>query len=1165
VSAPAKDLLRVLDELGATLRVDGERLAIVGDQRALGDPQLMAALRARKPELIALVTERARIDGYRIPEGTARITPEMLPLVALTQAQIDAIARAVPGGAAGIQDIYPLAPLQEGILFHHRLRGEGDAYVLPTLLRFDSRDRLDGFVRALDEVVARHDILRTSVHWEGLDAPVQVVWRHARVEIETLAAGPDAVARLEALADPRRVRLDLGRAPLVRGCAARDTTNGRWLLQLLHHHLVLDHTASALLVREVVLILQDRRAELPAPVAFRGFVARARRGRTIAEHEAYFRAQLGDIDAPTAPFDLLDVQGDGADLRTARAELEPELARRLRRQARDRGVSAACLFHLAWARVLACCTGRDDVVFGTVLFGRLHAGADAARAIGMFLNTLPLRVRIGDDSVEQAVKRTHASLIELVQHEHAPLSLAQRASAVPAHLPLFTSLLNYRHSHVADGPVFDGIEHLGGHDRTNYPVVLHVDDLGDGFAITAETDATIDPVRVRDFMARALGSLAAALERAPATAMHAVEVLPAAERARVVDGFNATATAYPGGLLHQLFEQQAAQRPEAIAVCYEDRQVRYGELEARSNRLARRLRALGVAPDAMVGVLMQRSEGLPVALLATLKAGGAYLPLDPAAPDERLARMMGDAAPAAVIADAALVGRVPPCGAPVVVIEDEGPLDLGGARAGDDGALDPAALGLRDDHLAYVIYTSGSTGEPKGAMNEHRAIVNRLLWMQDAYGLGPDDAVLHKTPFGFDVSVWELFWPLMVGARLVIARPDGHKDPAYLGEVIRDAGVTTLHFVPSMLRAFLADAGAVAGCARVVRMICSGEALAPALVQAARAVLPHVALHNLYGPTEAAVDVTAWACRGDETTVPIGRPIANTRMYVLDGRRQPVPVGVAGELWIGGVQVGRGYLHRPELTAERFVADPFVEGGRMYRTGDLGRWRDDGALEYLGRNDFQVKIRGVRIELGEIEAQLTRVPGVREAVVMAREDVAGDPRLVAYVVVEGGVTPEGLRGQLGARLPEAMVPAAYVVLGALPLSANGKLDRKALPAPDGDAVLRRAYAAPEGEIETALAQIWSELLNVERVSRNDSFFELGGHSLLAVQLVERLSRRRWTIDIRALFKQPVLAAMAAAVRVERDADRAAIEVPRNAIPAQPAAVADDDETEEFRL
>jgi acyl-coenzyme A synthetase/AMP-(fatty) acid ligase/aryl carrier-like protein len=450
-------------------------------------------------------------------------------------------------------------------------------------------------------------------------------------------------------------------------------------------------------------------------------------------------------------------------------------------------------------------------------------------------------------------------------------------------------------------------------------------------------------------------------------------------------------------------------------------------------------------------------------------------------------------------------------------------------------------------------------------MNEHRGIVNRLHWMQQAYALTPDDVVLQKTPFGFDVSVWEFFWPLMAGARLVLARPDGHKDPAYLGELIRSSGVTTLHFVPSMLQVFLARPDAVAGCASLRRVVCSGEALSAGLARQCRERLPHARLYNLYGPTEAAVDVSAWTCGSDDgDSIPIGRPIANTRLYLLDDALRPVPVGVAGELYIGGAQVARGYLNRPELTAQRFIADPFVEGGRLYRTGDLGRWRADGAIEYLGRNDFQIKLRGQRIEPGEIEAQLRALDGIAEAAVLAREDRSGALALVAYVVPTSPdemPEPAQLRSQLGEHLPEHMLPAAYVRLAALPLSANGKLDRKALPAPQDEAFSRQAFAPPRGETEQALAAIWSQLLGVERIGRHDSFFALGGHSLLAMQLLEHLRRRDWTIDVRAVFDRPELAAMAAAVRTAPTT-----EIPHNAIPVRFAAPDDEsEETEEFRL
>ena len=450
------------------------------------------------------------------------------------------------------------------------------------------------------------------------------------------------------------------------------------------------------------------------------------------------------------------------------------------------------------------------------------------------------------------------------------------------------------------------------------------------------------------------------------------------------------------------------------------------------------------------------------------------------------------------------------------------------------------SVGLTPHHVAYVIYTSGSTGMPKGVMNEHRGIVNRLIWMQQSYGLDMQDVVLQKTSFGFDVSVWEFFWPLFTGARLAMARPEGHKDPAYLVETMRRNGVTTIHFVPSMLQVFL-DHAEVAQCSALRRVMCSGEALPSALVQRLRERIPQAILHNLYGPTEAAVDVTAWTCPPDKipASIPIGKPIANTRIYVLDGHGQPVPVGVTGELYIGGVQVARGYLNRPELTAERFLKDPFSAEAeaRMYRTGDLGRWRRDGNIEFLGRNDFQVKIRGFRIELGEIEARLAEYAGIREAVVLAREDTPGDKRLVAYYTCtntsdprETTVGAEQLRTHLSVKLPEYMVPAAYVEMESLPLTPNGKLDRKALPAPEGDAYAVRGYEAPVGELETMLAGIWAEVLKLERVGRHDNFFELGGHSLLAVRVVSRIRQvLNVEVAIRELFGRPGLADFARGV------------------------------------
>ncbi|MBH5403192.1 amino acid adenylation domain-containing protein, partial [Bradyrhizobium sp. CNPSo 4010] len=604
-----------------------------------------------------------------------------------------------------------------------------------------------------------------------------------------------------------------------------------------------------------------------------------------------------------------------------------------------------------------------------------------------------------------------------------------------------------------------------------------------------------------------------------------------------------TAVTYPEQqCIHELFEAQVQKAPDAVAVVYQDQRVSYGELNAHANQLAHHLIGLGVKPDQPVAICVARSVAMVVGLLAILKAGGAYLPLDPAYPPARLHQVLEDAAPHLLLADAA--GRSAlgdDALADVSVVDLETAMPAWADLPASDP--DPRALGLTSRHLAYVIYTSGSTGTPKGAQNEHRAIVNRLIWMQNAYALKATDVVLQKTPFGFDVSAWEFFWTLLEGATLVLAPPGTHRDPAALVDLIISQRITTVHFVPSMLVSFM-DAKSVERCRSLRRVLCSGEALPAASVHRVRSLLPWTGLHNLYGPTEAAIDVTAWSCPDefDGAIVPIGRPIANTRVYLLDGHGAPVPFGAVGELYVGGAGVARGYLNRPELTAERFIASPFVDGDRLYKTGDLARYLPDGNLEFLGRNDDQVKIRGFRIEPGEIAARICEHPLVREAVVVAQPDRAGEKRLVGYVVcapeaasngLDGSELAGALRAQLSAHLPEYMVPAAFVRLAALPLTVNGKLDRKALAAPDDEAYAHRAYEPPQGEIETALAEIWAELLDVERVGRHDHFFALGGHSLLAMQLISRVSQAiGFTLPLTTLFAKPVLADLAASIMDE---------------------------------
>jgi amino acid adenylation domain-containing protein len=577
---------------------------------------------------------------------------------------------------------------------------------------------------------------------------------------------------------------------------------------------------------------------------------------------------------------------------------------------------------------------------------------------------------------------------------------------------------------------------------------------------------------------------------------------------------NDTKAEFPGtSCIHQLFEEQVVSTPTAAAVVFQGDSLSYQELNRRANMLAHYLRELGVKPDLRVAICAERSFEMVIALLAVVKAGGAYVPLDPAYPVDRLRFMLEDCAPVALLTQGRLQGIFAGIsdGLPVLDLAAGTPPWLGMPETNPDRN----AIELTSQHLAYIIYTSGSTGLPKGVMVEHKGLVNRILWMQRAYNLNCEDAVLQKTPFSFDVSVWEFFWPLLTGARLVMARPEGHKDAAYLCEAIHQNRITTLHFVPSMLQVFVEHADLVQSSA-LKHVVCSGEALPGTLVRRFRERLPKVALHNLYGPTEATVDVTAWSCPPEspqQANPPIGRPIANTQIYILDDSGEQVPIGAVGELYIGGVQVARGYLNRAELTREKFLPDPFtsIPGGRMYRTGDLARWLTDGNIEYLGRNDFQVKIRGFRIELGEIEARLAEHPEVREAVVIAREDEPGDKRLVAYytatAVASNERRAEVLRLHLAAKLPDYMVPTAFVMLGSMPLTVNGKLDRKALPAPGRDAYASHGYEAPVGETEIALAKIWAEVLKIERIGRHDNFFELGGHSLGATRMIARITAR----------------------------------------------------------
>ncbi|WP_369929417.1 amino acid adenylation domain-containing protein [Xanthomonas sp. NCPPB 2632] len=1057
------------------------------------------------------------------PDSLARpsideLTPGRFPLIDVTQGDIDFIAENVDGGASNIQDIYALSPLQDGILFHHMLNRRGDTYLHVSQLSFAERSLLDRFLEAMQRVVDRHDILRTSFFWENVSTPAQVVCREATLSVEEMAFDPDAGPVSRQLAerfDASEHRIDLRKAPLLRFVVAEDAVNGRWLLLQRLHHLIGDHSTSDVMRREVRAFLDGRGADLPEPKPFRHLIAQARHGVSEQDHRAFFTQMLSTIDGPTLPFGLAQVHLDGSSTVEARYMVPPEVQERLRGQARKMGVSLASLCHFAWAMVLARVSARTQVVFGTVLLGRLQGSIGADQAMGLHINTLPLRIDIGSTGVGESVRATHDRLARLLEHEHASLAMAQRCSTLEAGVPLFSSLLNYRHHVVREGvevPASDDIRFLGGRERTNYPINLSVEDFGNALGLTVHVVDSIDPRRVCAYVQQAFERLAEALDHAPHAPADSLDILPVSERDMLLGDWATQAMATPTvDCIHRMFEREVGLHPGAIALHDGLRGMTYAELNLRANRLAHALLERGAGPDTLVAVCMERSIGLMVACLAIWKSGAAYVPVDPAQPAGRIAFILEDADPMLLLVDGS---------APTIDGFAGRTLDLGDEATADMPESNPETRELTPDHLAYVIYTSGSTGRPKGVMVEHRGLANLVDAQAEAFALTPSSRVLQFASPGFDASISEILVTLCSGARLELASRESMMPGAALAATLRERDVSHVTLPPAALRHLPLEAGE-----GLRTLVVAGEACPPSL---ARAWSQGRRLVNAYGPTEGTVCASMHICEGGASMpwLPIGRPMDHVSIYLLDERGEPVPVGVVGEMWIGGVGVARGYLNLPGQTLERFVPDRFSAQpqARMYRTGDLARHLPDGQLVYVGRNDEQVKIRGFRIEPGEIEERLCAHPSVEAAAVVA--DGEGE-RLVAYVVTghagEDGLASR-LRTFLAESLPDYMLPAAFVPVASMPLNANGKLDRRRLPAIGQEGFASEAYAAPEGPIEARLADLWSELLAVDAVGRHDHFFRLGGHSILAIRMLSRLGTALGiTVPLSVLFDYPVLA------------------------------------------
>ncbi len=1081
-------------------------------------------------QTIAELAEAA--GGERQPDdSTSRAVPASWQI---DPAVLEAVRRVYPQA----EDAYPLTPLQQGLLFHSLYEPQSGVYIeqLSCLLR-GSLDQA-AFLEAWRMVIARSTPLRSAFMWQELNAPMQVVLPGETPPVVELdwreVSEPQQRERLrEFLQADRLTDFDLTRPPLMRLALIRVADDARYLIWT-HHHIVLDGWCLPIILGELfscyASLKGGAKPDEPQAESYRDYVGWIlSQDQTAAEQ--YWRKTLAGMTSPTPlPADRFsDGTQPAAGYGMHRLTISAARTAALQAFASRARITVNTLVQGAWALLLSRYSGEEDVLFGTTVSGRSADVPGIETMLGLFINTLPLRVTVSPEAVlETWLQGLLQQNAELRQYEHTSLAQIQNWSQMPRGRQLFDSLLVFD-NHPTDRTLDDGGAGLTAHDvylegQTNYPLTVNVVPGESLCFLLSYQQKRFSPGQVRR-LAEHLDVVLDEVAAQPDMALARIEVLGAAERRQVVAEWNATARAYPtAAAVPALIYEQVQRTPAAVAVRLEAQTLSYAALWSRSAALAAELRRHGVGPDVLVGICAERSLELVVGLLGIWQAGGAYVPIDPRYPAERIAYMLGDAAPGVLLTPPALRAQLPPFAGVCLDLPTTDP-------AASEENAPPAAVRL--EQLAYTIYTSGSTGRPKGAGNTHGGLLNRLQWMQEAFTLTSADRVLQKTPIGFDVSVWEFFWPLLAGAELVLAQPEEHKDGLRLVDRIVRQRITTLHFVPPMLQAFLETPGVEACAGPLRRVICSGEALAAAVQRQCWAKLPGVALHNLYGPTEAAIDVTAWRC--EPTTpaepVPIGRPIANTQIYLLDRRGEPVPVGVPGELYIGGVNVARGYHQRPGLTAERFVPDAFgpEPGRRLYRTGDLARARPDGAIEYLGRLDHQVKIRGVRIELGEIESGLYQHPAVQDAVVVAQATAAGSKRLVGYVVprAEQAVTGELLRQWLGTQLPEALVPSVVVVVATLPLTPNGKVDRGALPVPEEVGTRTAAYEAPATETERVLATIWAEVLGHARVGRRDNFFALGGDSINTLQVLARAHQRGVKLTPKQLFEHPTVETAAA--------------------------------------
>ncbi|MEM9819925.1 MAG: amino acid adenylation domain-containing protein [Bacteroidota bacterium] len=1034
----------------------------------------------------------------------------------------------------------PLSFSQERLWFLDKLSGSVQ-YHLPGVLKFTGELDLELLQAAFQNVVNRHEVLRTVYREEeGVSYQEVLEMNQWSMDADVAQLITDEVTINNIIESAINKPFDLSNDHMLRAQVIK-TGAAEHLLIFVMHHIASDGWSISLFIDELSeYYLAQKENRVPVfnalPIQYADYALWQRNyleGEVLDHKLNYWTDQLQSVEPLNLPTDFSRPPIQSSKGNSISFTVDAPLTMKLNALSRREEATLYMLLLSAFKVMLQKYSGQEDITVGCPIANRMQAESEAI--IGFFVNTLALRSDLCDDPrFVDLLAQVKATTLDAYANQEVPFEKIVDKVAKErdrSRNPIFQVMMTlHNNPDAVDVDLKDAQLSSVSYERTTSQFDLSFDMIETAEGLEVEiiyctalfTEATIN--RMQQHFQKLLEAIVAQ----PEANIEALTMITEIEKTVLLESFNDTAVDYPQEeTIVSLFEQQAALNPEATALYFEGTEMSFRDLDEKSNQLAHYLRKKGVKEEELVAICVDRSFDMIVGLMGIFKAGGAYVPIDPDYPQDRIDYIIENANANFAISHNGYDRLFARCEGVENVQLDQDWSSIA------EESVARVANDLTPDNLMYVIYTSGSTGKPKGVMNQHSGLVNRLLWTQSEYNLqAGEDAILQKTTFCFDVSVWELFWPLISGVRMVIAKPGGHKDSDYLRDIIDEAGVTTMHFVPSMLEVFLLDVEAGV-CNSLQRVLCSGEALKPSHVAEFKQKLAHVELHNLYGPTEAAIDVTYWAIPETKVEkVPIGKPVANTQLYILNKAGKLTALGVPGELYLAGVQVARGYYNRPDLTEERFVANPFSteENAKMYKTGDLARWLPDGNIEYLGRIDNQVKIRGNRIELGEIELVMQQSPMVNQCVVLAKPDVNGNNRLVAYVVAEEAYDKEAVQTFLKQQVPEYMVPGILIEIPEVPLTPNGKIDRKALPEPEETTLSYSVYVAPRDEMEEQLANVWKKLLNVERVGIHDNFFELGGDSIVTIQAVSRAKRLGYTLKPRNMFDHQTIAELSAFIR-----------------------------------